>query len=229
MNLLCSSFGRVPPRLANAFRPVLCSLMLLLGDGCRPAPPAAAALDSARAERAPLEIADELEGAIASGRATAVDRRRAYEALASSEPGTAESALARAMVAGRLAQQEGLSAPRLIAEVERYARKSAELDPTLRSGGALRLLGTLYVMAPAALLEHGDSERGLELLQSVVERWPEQPENHLRLAEGYLALGDPEPARPHLCFCAERRAELRRDHQRLLDELLEQAEVSGCP
>lgn len=69
----------------------------------------------------------------------------------------------------------------------------------------------------------------LSMPQSVVEHWPAQHENHLRLAEGYLALGDPEPARPHLCLGAGRCAELRQDHQRLLDELFEQAEVAGCP
>jgi hypothetical protein len=133
------------------------------------------------------------------------------------------------MLAGRLAQVEGLAAPGLVREVERYARLSAQLDPTLRFGAAWRILGTLYVMAPSALVEHGDSETGLELLERVTQKWPKHPENHLRLAEAYLALGDAGPAPPHLCFCVASRAKLRRDDQRLLDELLKEAEVSRCP
>ncbi|HEY3497158.1 MAG TPA: hypothetical protein VGK73_20810, partial [Polyangiaceae bacterium] len=137
--------------------------------------------------------------------------------------------LGRAIVAGLMAQISGLGAPSLVAEVERYARRSAELDNSLRYGAARRLLGTLYVMAPAALLEHGDSELGLELLEGIVKRWPNYAPNHLRLAEGYVALGDPEPARPHVCFCAAHRAELRTDERKLLDELFAEAKVGRCP
>jgi hypothetical protein len=133
------------------------------------------------------------------------------------------------MLAGRLAQVEGIAALSLVREVERYARLSAELDPTLRQGAAWRLLGMLYVLAPPALVEHGDSETGLELLERATQKWPRHPENHLRLAEAYLALGDPKPAQPHLCFCLSHRARLRRDDQRLLDELSKQAGVTKCP
>ena len=122
-----------------------------------------------------------------------------------------------------------LAAPSLVAEVERSARSSAQLDPNFRAGAAQRLLGTLYVMAPAALLEHGDSERGLELLSSLVQRFPESVPNRLRLAEGYRALGDPAPAHVHLCHCVAHRAALRPDEQTLLSELLAQAKLSHCP
>ena len=65
------------------------------------------------------------------------------------------------------------------------------------------MLGTLYVIAPGALVKHGDSERGLELLEGLVSEHPEIVENHLRLAEAYIALGDPDPAGPS-CACASR-------------------------
>jgi hypothetical protein len=51
----------------------------------------------------------------------------------------------------------------------------------------------------------------------------------LRLAEAYLSLGDPEPSKPHLCFCAAHRAELRPDEQKLLGELDDQAKLLRCP
>jgi hypothetical protein len=176
-----------------------------------------------------IQVADALEALIAANKATKPDRRYAYERVRARPVVTAEDALARAMVAGRLAQVSGLGAPGLVAEVEQYARSSAERDPALRAGAAQRMLGTLYVMAPASLLKHGDSEVGLELLQDVVRRFPDHARNHLRLAEGYIALGDTNPARAHLCYCAAHRSALRPDENELLSELLEQAQIVSCP
>jgi hypothetical protein len=176
-----------------------------------------------------LDVADALEALIATGAATASDRQYAYQRLSAERVVTAKDALARAIVAGRLAQISGLSAAGLVAEVERYARSSAKLDPDFRGGAAQRLLGTLYVLAPAALLEHGDSEIGLELLKELAERIPDHAPNRLRLAEAYVALGDPAPAKPHLCYCVPRRASLRADEQKLLDDLFAQTHVARCP
>jgi len=202
-------------------------LTFALGAGCMPGrTPENPALT--RAGPSALAVADALEALIAVKADTPGDRRYAYDRLRPSEPKTAEDALARAIVAGRLAQVSGLAAPGLVAEVERYASASAKLDPAFRSGAAERLLGSLYVMAPASLLAHGDSEQGLELLEGVVRRFPDHAGNHLRLAEGYIALGDPAPATPHLCFCVAHRSSLRADEQRLLEELRAQAKGS-CP
>jgi len=209
---------------------LLHALCLLWFSGCAAhAEPTLRDTGVMREATAPLQVADALEQQIAGGTDTPESRRAAYERASELPVRTAEDALGRAILAGRLAQVKGLSAAGLVGEVERYARRSAELDPTLRYGAAWRILGTLYVMAPAALLDHGDSETGLELLEQAVKKWPDHPENHLRLAEAYIALGDAEPAPQHLCFCRLHRAELRRDDQRLLDELLKQAEVSECP
>jgi hypothetical protein len=176
-----------------------------------------------------LAIADALEALVARGADSHADRKYAYQRVRNLPAVSAEDALGRAIIAGRLAQVSGLSAPSLVAEVERHARHSAELDPAFRSGAAQRVLGTLYVMAPAALLSHGDSESGLELLQRVAQRFPEHVPNRLRLAEGYVALGDPEPARPHLCYCVAHRGALRLDEQRLLDDLSKQVRLGSCP
>jgi hypothetical protein len=62
----------------------------------------------------------------------------------------------------------------------------------------------------------------------VVKRFPEHVPNRLRLAEGFVALGDPAPARVHLCFCVAHRAALRPDEQKLLRDLLEQSHQQ-CP
>jgi len=185
---------------------------------------------SLRGERMPiLEVADALEALVARGADSHADRKYAYQRVRTQPVASAQDALGRAIIAGRLAQISGLAAPGLVAEVERYAQRSAELDPSLRAGAAQRLLGTLYVMAPAALLSHGDSEAGLELLQGVVRRFPDHVPNRLRLAEAYVALGDPGPARPLLCYCVAQRATLRPDEQKLLDELSAQTQLSHCP
>lgn len=175
-----------------------------------------------------LALSDALEALVAQGADTHADRKFAYQRVRNTPPHTAGDALGRAIIAGRLAQISGLSAPSLVSEVERYARQSAELDPALRAGAAQRLLGTLYVMAPAALLSHGDSETGLALLEDVVKRFPEHVSNRLRLAEAYAALGDPAPARPQLCYCIAHRSALRPDEQKLLAELRKQVELGRC-
>jgi len=211
-------------------RSVLQFALALLLAGCAAQPePTLRSASSASEPTTALALADALEQQIERGADTPELRRSAHERASGLAVKSAEDALGRAILAGRLAQLKGIAALGLVREVERYARLSAELDPNLRDGAAWRILGTLYVMAPAALVEHGDSETGLELLEQAARKWPNHPENHLRLAEAYLSLGDAAPAAPHLCFCRAHRSELRKADQRLLDELIEEAELSHCP
>jgi hypothetical protein len=177
-----------------------------------------------------LALSDALEELIAAGKDTAADRAFAYQDVsAHEEPSSAAYAFARAAITGRYVQTHGLAGVHHVGEVETWARRSRELDPTFRGGAATRMLGTLYVLAPATMLSHGDSEEGLSLLEGLVKLHPEVPENHLRLAEGLIALGDPAPAAPHLCFCIGSRASLRPDEQKLLDKLVKDAEMPACP
>ena len=92
-----------------------------------------------------------------------------------------------------------------------------------REGSATRLLGTLYVLAPARLVKHGDSEAGLEMLEIEVRSHPERLISRLRLAEAYIALGDPDPANEHLCVVRQGEASLSAGDRRLLAKLLEDA------
>jgi hypothetical protein len=138
---------------------------------------------------------------------------------------SAEYAYARAALAGRLAEVKGLSALNLIVEMERWARVSMALNPRFRSGAARRMLGTLYVLAPARFVKYGDSEDGLELLELQVEKYPRELVNRLRLAEGYVALNDHESAFEPLCACLAQKAELRPSEQRLLKTLVR--EIGG--
>ena len=175
-----------------------------------------------------LAVCDALEALIAAGTDTAADREYAYRVVRGHSADTAADTFARAAVTGRFIQQKGLLAANLVPDVERFARRSRELDPNFRDGAATRLLGTLYVIAPAALLQHGDSEVGVDLLEGLVEQYPDVLENHLRLAEAYIALGDPTPATPHLCRCLANKGALRGDDQALLNMLIAGAGPLRC-
>ncbi|MBI4518772.1 MAG: hypothetical protein HY699_23500 [Deltaproteobacteria bacterium] len=177
-------------------------------------------------EHVTLQLSDALEALIAAG--TPADREYAYDIVRVYEEDTAPFMFARAAVTGRLVQQQGLLAAHLVPEIERCARRSRDLDPDFRGGAATRLLGTLYVMAPAVLLQHGDSEIGLQLLEGLAQTHPEVLENHLRLAEAYIALGDPAPAGPHLCRCLAGKPALRPDDQRLLQQLVDDTGLPPC-
>jgi len=169
-----------------------------------------------------LAISDALETLIDQQRDRPGDRAAAYDAVRQWPQRTAAYAYARAALTGRLAQIRGLTGASLIAQMERWTRYSLALDPDFRRGAAKRMLGTLYVIAPASLLEHGDSEDGLQMLEELLDRFPDDSENHLRVAEGYIALDDPEGAYAPLCHCLEHERELRPQSQRLLRELIGQ-------
>jgi hypothetical protein len=175
-----------------------------------------------------LVTSDTLEALIERGADTPADREYTYQMIRAEEADDAAYAFARAAVTGRLVQQRGLRGASQVGEVEYWAQRSRTLDPDLRDGAATRLLGTLYVIAPATFLAHGDSERGLEMLEKLAEEHPDVAENQLRLAEAYIALGDPEPAAPHLCASLAHRTALRRDDQQLLDQLVATAGTPDC-
>ena len=198
----------------------------LLAAGC-PKPPSAhvAPPEGTEAPAAdPIAIYEQLEAKIAVGSDTEDDRQRALlQVRELADDGSAGYAFARAAIVGRVAELRGIKAGKLVTEVEQYARKSIERDAGFRDQAATRMLGSLYVMAPGRLVEHGNSEDGLELLEQLTKDQPEDVVNHLRLSEAYIHLGDPEPAQPHLCVALTRRAELRADEGALLDRLVADA------
>ncbi len=186
-------------------------------------------LASVAQQKDALALSDALEELIAANRATERDREFAFAKVRDMDADTAGTAFGHAAIIGRKVQESGLRAALLVGDVERYARLSRELDPNFREGAATRMLGSLYVIAPATLLKHGDSETGLELLEELTAAHPETPENHLRLAEAYIALNDPEPAVPHLCFALAHQDALRPDDRSLLNSLSGDAGGLNCP
>ena len=191
----------------------------LAGPGCKPRggdlnSPSFAGTTTA------IEVYEKLETLIDAQKDSKQDREDAY-ALVIQRAGTdTEYYFARAAVAGRLAENRGLQAMGLVTETEEYARRVRAADPDYRQGAATRMLGTLYVLAPPSLVAHGDSETGLELLEAEVKAHPDRIVGQLRLAEAYIALNDPEPAKPHLCIVKQHEAELSAGDRRLLAKLL---------
>lgn len=198
-------------------------LILVLCVACTP-PPSAAVTAPGAPPADPVAVYDELESAIA---ASGDSEQQRVDALARVEgapdDGSAAYAFVRGALNGRVAELRGANAGKLVTEAEAWARKSLERDPGYRDGAATQMLGSLYVMAPARLLEHGDSEKGLEMLEALVQAKPEQPRYRLRLAQAYLHLGDDDAARPHLCTSLAGRQSLRADEQKLLDGLVDGA------
>ncbi|MEZ4298361.1 MAG: hypothetical protein R3B70_25645 [Polyangiaceae bacterium] len=210
---------------------LLAGLLLAALPGCPHTPPVPpdVPLQQAVDKGDALAIADALETLIGEGKDTGDDRQLAYDRVKQLEQPTAAYAFARGMVTGRLVQSKGLTAALLIREMEDWTKKSIALDPQFRDGAATRMLGTLYVLAPGSLLQGGDSEKGLELLEKLTHDHPDIPENHLRLAEAYLALGDPDPATAPLCRAVAEKARLVRDDQKLLEKLFRDAGEPTCP
>jgi hypothetical protein len=206
-------------------RPTWLIPVLLLVLGCRPdgaaVPPDGG---TATVPGDALGVSDSLETQIEEGSASEDDRVRALEQVrAIPDDGSAGYAFARAAVAGRVAELRGIKAGKLVGEAEGFARKSIERDPEFRERAASRMLGSLWVMAPPRLLEHGDSEKGLALLETLAKEQPDEPLNHLRLGEAYIFLGDAEPAVSHLCIVKQGQDALRRDDRALLERLMDEA------
>jgi tetratricopeptide (TPR) repeat protein len=206
------------------------ALALAGGVGCKPK----GTVDPSISEAPPADawaVYQALEQQIASGQASEADRVAALDKVrAAPDDQTAAYAYARASVAGRVAEGRGLKALKLLEDMRKWGLISIERDPQFQDMAATRMLGTLYVLAGNHLQE-GDSEEGLELLEEVVDAYPDSPLNHLRLAEGYIALGDPEPALESLCVAQAGREQLSGEERELLEGLVEDiggAEMLPC-
>jgi len=74
-------------------------------------------------------------------------------------------------------------------EMAAAGERAAELDPTIDHAGPYRLLGSLYGLSPEPPISLGDEEKGLDYLIKAVKLAPDEPENHVRLAEVLAAMG----------------------------------------
>jgi hypothetical protein len=211
-------------RQAGAF--VLAMLAVACEQPRSSAAPSTAPTDGAASvpEASAVAILRHLDDRIARGVDSEEDRERAYQRVrAMADDGSADYAYARAALAGRVAESRGAGAGKLVTQAEVWARAALQRDPDYDDGAATRMLGTLYVMAPGRLVDHGDSEDGLAMLEARVDAHPVDPRNHLRVAEAYLQLGDPERSRPHLCLALRDQADLRADERRRRSRIVDDA------
>jgi hypothetical protein len=134
-------------------------------------------------------------------------------------------------VTGRVLQSRGLlTGIPLVGDVAHWAEVSRKLDPEFREGAATQLLAILCTQAPPALLPKGcDGEQGIALLVALVKAHPDNVAYHCRLAEAYIVQGDIASALPELCTCERRKAELRKDEQKLPATLRSDAGNPQCP
>jgi hypothetical protein len=206
---------------------VVSLVALVAVTGCKPKGSVDPSIDVA-AEQGAWAIHEVLEARIAEGQASEADRAAALDRVREApDDGSAAHAYARASVAGRVAEGRGLQALALLEEMREWAEASIQRDPNFEGMAAKRLLGTLYVLA-GRHLSKGDSEAGLELLEEVAEAHPDVARNHLRLGEGYVALGDAESGFEPLCRAQAGRATLTNGEQKLLDQLIEDAGGAGA-
>lgn len=107
-----------------------------------------------------------------------------------------------ALSLGLAMRQKGLEALPLLPQ-EMAALKAAQAVPDLDLGGPLRVLGLLYLRAPAWPAGPGDLEAGLDLLKQTAQKYPSHPLNHLFYAEALRESGDGAAASAELQRAAE--------------------------
>lgn len=101
----------------------------------------------------------------------------------------AEARYWEGMCLGNAVRHNAFTAVKSLPKLERTLTEAIEGAPAVDDGGPLRVMGMLYIKAPAWPQGIGDVDRGLELLTEAVERYPDHPLNHLFLA---MALWDVE-------------------------------------
>ncbi len=102
-----------------------------------------------------------------------------------------------AMNLGQLARTRGLSALKLVNQMEHEFTRAGELDARLDYAGPDRNLGLLYRDAPS-IGSVGSRARAREHLERAVQVAPQYPENRLCLIETYLKWGERAGARREL-------------------------------
>jgi len=70
-----------------------------------------------------------------------------------------------------------------LSRIEALLTRAARIDPRVDQGGPVRVLGMLYLKAPAWPQGIGDPDRALGLLRYAVRHFPGHPQNHLFLAQ----------------------------------------------
>ena len=103
-----------------------------------------------------------------------------------------------AMNLGQLARTKTLGALKLVKEMEKEFKRSAELDKQFDYAGATRSLGILYLEAPGWPTSIGNKAKAREYLMAALKLAPNYPENHLSLMEAFAKWGEKDLLREGL-------------------------------
>jgi len=109
---------------------------------------------------------------------------------------------------GQLARTRGLSALKLVDQMEYEFSLARDLDETIDYGGPDRNLGILYYEAPS-FASIGSRSKARQHFQRAAELAPDYPENQLNLIEAYLKWHEHNGAVRHLKILEERWASAR--------------------
>ncbi len=101
---------------------------------------------------------------------------------------------------GQLASTRGMSALKLVREMETHLLAARKLDATLSEAGPDRSLGYLYLDAPGWPVSVGSHEKARKHLENALKLAPVYPEHALALAEACLRWKKPEEAARHVAM-----------------------------
>jgi len=77
-----------------------------------------------------------------------------------------------------------------LSRLESEMNQAVSLSPDIDDGGPMRILGALYLKAPAWPSGIGDRDKAMELLEKAVKEHPRHPLNHLFYAQALWEGGD---------------------------------------
>ncbi|MGV3772575.1 MAG: hypothetical protein ACO1QB_06700 [Verrucomicrobiales bacterium] len=103
-----------------------------------------------------------------------------------------------AMNLGQLARTKTLGALKLVKEMEKHFKRSAELDKNFDYAGATRSLGILYLEAPGWPTSIGNKNKAREYLTQAFTLASNYPENHLSLLDAFHKWGEKDALREGL-------------------------------
>jgi hypothetical protein len=95
---------------------------------------------------------------------------------------------------GQYAYAEKVKGRPMVPQVLEAAKKAAAANEKYDHAGPVRLLGSLYAMAPEPPMSVGDHEEGLKILGKAVQMASGYPLNHLLYADGLLNSKDLDQA-----------------------------------
>jgi hypothetical protein len=105
-----------------------------------------------------------------------------------------------AMNYGQLARAEApsLAAYRLVRQIEGEFKTAADLDKSFDYAGPERCLGLLYRDAPGWPFSIGSKRKARDFFDQAAKLAPDDPENHLNLAESFLQWHESDNAKSEL-------------------------------